>query len=714
MKPPPQVLSDVEAAVDATLARLGKTIVLGLPLGLGKPVELTNAFYRRARLDPSIRLKILTALSLEKPRGGNRIEQAFLQPFVDRVFAGVPDLDYVRDLRENRLPPNVEICEFYFRPGSMLGNAHAQQHYISSNYTHAARDVFNQGCNVVAQTVARRTVDNQARYSLSCNPDTGPELMQMLRESGRPHLKIAVVNQNLPYFGLDAEVEADAFDIVVDDARYTTALFPTPKMAVSVPDYFIGLNASSLVRDGGTLQIGIGALADALVHALLLRHREPAVYRRVLADTGILSHNAALIEAIGGTDPFVQGLYGATEMFVDGFLHLLRAGILKRRVYDFWALQQLINEGQCDPDRLMPDVLDGFARLGVRVIRGKDFDVLQHHGFFADDVRYDNGHIVAADGTRVVANVADPASRAVLARCLGEHLRNGILLHGGFFLGPTAFYRDLCALDDATRNAICLTSVAKTNQLDYNPRLYRQQRRHARFINTGMMATLSGAVCSDGLQNLQVVSGVGGQYNFVAMAHQLPAGRSILLIRATRESETGGAPTSNIVFNYGHTTIPRHLRDIVVTEYGIADLRSKTDSEVAKALIHIADARFQQDLLKQAQRAGKIEADYVIPPPFRDNRPERLEALLAAHRAHFPPFPLGCDFTDEELRLGAALKAIKRRAAAMPRWRLLLKALRPMQPPAAASAVLRRLGLDAPQDLHERIARALLIETLSS
>src|SRR5690606_345989 len=121
----PVRLGDVEAAVDRILEHIGDEIVLGLPLGLGKPVELVNALYRRAQADTSIRLRILTALSLEKPVGSSGIEQAFLAPFVERVFAGVADLDYVRDLRENRLPPNVEIREFYFRPGSMLGNAHA-------------------------------------------------------------------------------------------------------------------------------------------------------------------------------------------------------------------------------------------------------------------------------------------------------------------------------------------------------------------------------------------------------------------------------------------------------------------------------------------------------------------------------------------------------------------------------------------------------------
>src|SRR2546430_13649914 len=60
------------------------------------------------------------------------------------------------------------------------------------------------------------------------------------------------------------------------------------------------------------------------------------------------------------------------------------------------------------------------------------------------------------------------------------------------------------------------------------------QRGAARCINTTMMVTLLGAAVSDALESGRVVSGVGGQYNFVAMAHALPGARSILCVRATR------------------------------------------------------------------------------------------------------------------------------------------------------------------------------------
>ncbi len=61
------ILSSVEECVDRAIARVGKNLVLMAPLGLGKPVQLVNAFYRRAEADPDISLHIYTALCLETP-----------------------------------------------------------------------------------------------------------------------------------------------------------------------------------------------------------------------------------------------------------------------------------------------------------------------------------------------------------------------------------------------------------------------------------------------------------------------------------------------------------------------------------------------------------------------------------------------------------------------------------------------------------------------
>ena len=78
--------------------------------------------------------------------------------------------------------------------------------------------------------------------------------------------------------------------------------------------------------------------------------------------------------------------------------------------------------------------------------------------------------------------------------------------------------------------------VSFTNELYGDEDAKRRARVDARFVNNAMMATLMGAVISDGLENGQVVSGVGGQYNFVAQAFALAGARSILTVEATRQA----------------------------------------------------------------------------------------------------------------------------------------------------------------------------------
>src|SRR5262249_2641382 len=173
------------------------------------------------------------------------------------------------------------------------------------------------------------------------------------------------------------------------------------------------------------------------------------------------------------------------------------------------------------------------------------------------------------------------------------------------------------------------------------------------------MATLLGAVVSDALEDGQVVSGVGGQYNFVAQSFALGDARSIIALRATRASKR--RTTSNIHWNYGHTTIPRHLRDVVVTEFGVAGLRGKPDRDVIAAMLAVADSRFQDELLRQARDAGKIERGFALPAHCRDNTPERIARALAPARAQglLPVFPFGTDFTATEARLIPALELLR-------------------------------------------------------
>src|SRR5256886_15628953 len=107
----PVSFQDPDRVADAIIARVGKNIVLALPLGLGKANHVANALFARAAADPTIDLRIFTALTLEKPRGKGDLERRFVAPLAQRLFAGYPELAYGVALRERRLPPNVKVDE---------------------------------------------------------------------------------------------------------------------------------------------------------------------------------------------------------------------------------------------------------------------------------------------------------------------------------------------------------------------------------------------------------------------------------------------------------------------------------------------------------------------------------------------------------------------------------------------------------------------------
>ena len=302
-----------------------------------------------------------------------------------------------------------------------------------------------------------------------------------------------------------------------------------------------------------------------------------------------------------------------------------------------------------------------------------------------------------------------------MEHCLGDRLKGGAIVHGAFFLGPQAFYQKLKALPEQERRLFNMRSVRRINHLYGHEEIDRLQRKNARFINTCMKVTLSGHIVSDGLEDGRVVSGVGGQYNFVAMAHELPDGRSLINLRATRRE--GNTVKSNIVWSYGHVTIPRHLRDIVVTEYGIADLRGKTDSEIIEELLKISDSRFQDKLMLQAKKAGKLRNEYQIPEKFRDNYPETISQKIATfrHKELFPPFPFGTDFTEQERVLGKALKSLKRKSGS--KWllfKLLIQALLTRTIPEEQKPYLERMDLWQAKGVEEKIFRNLLANELNN
>jgi acyl-CoA hydrolase len=638
-------LEDLDAAAALILQRIPGPLRIGAPLGIGKPHRLLNALYDRVAADPARPMQLYTALSLNPPAPGGGLEGRFVRPFVQRHFGDdFPKLKYVQALQRDALPAHIQVEEFYMQSGALLHSAQAQRNYTSLNYTHAADAVAQRAPNLIVQKVAREP--DGTRLSFSCNNDITQDTLDAVRRRGLPRpLLVAEVDPQLPWIGGSAAVEASFFDVVVTPPGPYPRLFGLPRQPVADADYAIGLYASALVRDGGTLQIGIGTLADALCHALVLRHTDNARYRQVLAalDPALEAHPA--VQECGGLAPFSIGLFGCSEMLNEGFRQLVQCGVIKRKVLDDAELMQRVADGSAD----------------------------------------------AGDQARLQ--------------------RDGEYLQGAFYLGSPEFYAWLREMTPEARAGIGMHRISAINQLYGDERLRRLQRREARFFNSCMMATALGAAVSDALDDGRVVSGVGGQYNFVAMAHALDDARSVLMFRATR----GEAPAlhSNLHWNYGHTTIPRHLRDLYLNEYGIADLRGMTDEDCVVAMTGIADAAFQPALLQQAKRARKLAADFVAPAPWQRNRAERVRAALAPFRTDgtLPDYPLGSDFSEVEQRLLRALAWLKRHTAGTGS-KLVTVARALLSRQAGDPACLQRMALDAPHGIGERLEARFLAYAL--
>ena len=605
----PAPFDDAGRLADAIVERVGKTVVLALPLGLGKANHIANALYAKAVADRSIKLTIFTALTLEPPRAHQELERRFMGPLAQRLFAGYPALDYATAIHAGTVPPNIQVNEFFFEAGQWLDSPYAQQNYISANYTHALGAVLDRGVNVIAQLVAYRDEEMPRPFSLSSNPDLTLDLLSLRRQGRASFLLAGQINSELPFMRHDAAIPADEFNLLLESPATDFALFAPPREPVALADYAEELHAASMVPDGGTLQIGIGSLGDAVAQALIVRHRKPSDFRDLL--DRLRPHTASVL--VRYTTPFEAGVYGCTELFVEGLLDLYRAGVLKREI-------------------------------------------------------------------------------------------DGAVLHAGFFLGSRAFYRALRDMPRDVADKFRMTSISYVNELYGGEDAKRRARVNARFINDAMMVTALGDVISDGLEDGRIVSGVGGQYNFVAQAFALEGARSVMLLRASRT--TKGKTLSNVRWRYGHTTIPRHLRDMIVTEYGVADLRGKSDRDVIVAMLAITDQRFQDDLLRQAKDAGKIEKTFELPNAARDNTPEAIERALkpAVDEGLLPAFPFGSDFTEIERRLLPALQILKSASLRQ----LLALLLRGLSPRRQNSECLDRLGLAHPRTPSEWLYRALV------
>jgi acyl-CoA hydrolase len=124
-------------------------------------------------------------------------------------------------------------------------------------------------------------------------------------------------------------------------------------------------------------------------------------------------------------------------------------------------------------------------------------------------------------------------------------------------------------------------------------------------INGALAVDIHGQVVADTLGGMQY-SGIGGAEDFTSGPGFKAEQRALLCLPST--VEVGGQLRSRILpwFEAGTViTTPRHQVDVIVTEYGAAELEAKTVRQRGQALAAVAHPDFRDELLEAADRASK-------------------------------------------------------------------------------------------------------------
>lgn len=128
--------------------------------------------------------------------------------------------------------------------------------------------------------------------------------------------------------------------------------------------------------------------------------------------------------------------------------------------------------------------------------------------------------------------------------------------------------------------------------------------RNMRCINGALMVDLAGQVVADSIDGRQH-SGIGGHEDFTSGGSFEADDRSLICMPAT--VEVGGETLSRIRATFSAGTVvttPRHQLDIVVTEFGAAEVSGLTVADRAHALAEIAHPDFRTDLHARAEGIG--------------------------------------------------------------------------------------------------------------
>ena len=131
-------------------------------------------------------------------------------------------------------------------------------------------------------------------------------------------------------------------------------------------------------------------------------------------------------------------------------------------------------------------------------------------------------------------------------------------------------------------------------------------------INTTLEVDLTGQCASESIGHMQF-SATGGQSDTAVGAQMSKNGRSFIALYSTamvKNKETGEREEISKIVPFlkqgAAVSLSRNDVDMVVTEYGVAELRGTTIAERVERLINIAHPKFREELWAKAKECGII------------------------------------------------------------------------------------------------------------
>ena len=182
-------------------------------------------------------------------------------------------------------------------------------------------------------------------------------------------------------------------------------------------------------------------------------------------------------------------------------------------------------------------------------------------------------------------------------------------------------------LPDRVVATLCMGSKALYDYVDNNPMFYFKSSdfvndpnviaKNDNFISisSALEVDLTGQICSDSKGYL-FYSGIGDQVDFIRGSSMSKGGFSIIIIPSTAQNGAVSRIVPHLSEGAGVATTRGDI-DIIVTEYGIAEMGRKSIFQRVMELAQIAHPKFRKELIRQAKRRHYIFPDQ-LPPTSQD------------------------------------------------------------------------------------------------